>query len=175
VEPFLGKNHQFKTDDQSDSHDCKPERQTQTTNVSITISRKQHSTTTILHRGKIFCPDARRAIAGRQPPDLEARAQLVWIPWFFPGCYKSLVLAGAGASGTTHCQMTTVSCQPGLFAQQPAGPSRPRSPVNIFALFSPIPAHLGRYDRPRHRAFMTFFCRAGWPNWKTGPHFSQTP
>ena len=54
MEPILGKNHRFKTDSRSGNSESNPERQTQITNVSITIPRKQHSIRILLDNGKNF-------------------------------------------------------------------------------------------------------------------------
>src|ERR1700678_4623189 len=84
---FSRENHRFKTDAQLDNHDCKPGRQTQTTNVSITIPGKQHSTRIAPYCSKKFAP--RRSvgpIAGHQNT-----AFPMWIPrfcsWLLQNCW----------------------------------------------------------------------------------------
>jgi ATP-dependent DNA ligase len=62
--------------------------------------------------------------------------------------------------GPLHDDHSQLPAKP--FCSATEGPSRPRSPMNIFALLSPILPHMSRYDRPSHWVFMTFFHRAGW-------------
>ena len=93
---ILGKNHRFKTDSRSDNSESNPERQTQITNVSITIPRKQHSTRILLDDGKNFGAPDPAARRGRRRPDrkMHAHFQLRFSD-LVSGHYKIIRYAGA--------------------------------------------------------------------------------